>query len=73
MGIFYSPLGSCNFSRLDSIVLNITIDDSTYEQGSSVVCPRNNRNIVYMYAIYYNITRIMYVRLAYNNYYIYNN
>jgi len=61
--------GTCNFSRLSSVVLNIKVDDPTFKPGLPIVLPRGSGNIIHIYAINYNVARIMggMAGLAYNN------
>jgi len=53
----FQPDGSCNFSRIDTAILSLTrIDTSKYADYADVV---NSRCKLYVYAVNYNILRIM--------------
>ncbi len=46
------PSGSCNFSRIDNAVLNLTLSSDAFPQGVS-------SNLLKVYAVNYNVLRIM--------------
>ena len=46
------PSGSCNFSRIDNAVLNLTLSPDAFPQGVS-------SNLLKVYAVNYNVLRIM--------------
>ena len=49
------PSGSCNFSRIDTAVLNLTLTKDTFANGTCT----NNSAAVRIYATNYNVLRIM--------------
>ncbi len=53
----HQPSGSCNFSRIDNAVLNLTLDSDSFTAFEEGV-PTSNNN-VRIYAVNYNVLRIM--------------
>ena len=56
----HQPSGSCNFSRIDNAVLNLTLTRDTFQttQNSSDAVDQTSA-LVRVYAINYNVLRIM--------------
>jgi hypothetical protein len=53
----HQPSGSCNFSRIDNAVLNLTLDADAF--GNVVNQNVVSNNLVRVYAVNYNVLRIM--------------
>jgi Large eukaryotic DNA virus major capsid protein/Major capsid protein N-terminus len=56
----HQPSGSCNFSRIDNAVLNLTLTRDTFEtiQDGGAATEQNSA-LVRVYAVNYNVLRIM--------------
>jgi hypothetical protein len=54
----YSPSGSANFSRLDSVILKLKIGDPTWKPGQIKLFPTRMNSKIKVFALGYNILRI---------------
>jgi hypothetical protein len=52
----HQPSGSCNFSRIDNAVLNLTLSSDAFSDGDGGIVGSNS---VRVYAVNYNVLRIM--------------
>lgn len=55
----HQPSGSANLSRIDTVILNINWFDPTAKHGLPDLCLFNNGSQVTVYAVNYNVLRIM--------------
>jgi hypothetical protein len=55
------PSGSCNFSRIDNAILNLTLTPSTFQTyyGDDASSTPQTSATVRVYAVNYNVLRIM--------------
>lgn len=55
----HQPSGSANLSRIDNTQLNLNFSDSTYASGLTSLGFFNSSTLLYVYALSYNVLRIM--------------